>query len=182
MLKRLRRKFCAITLLLVGLVLVAALGSTFASAVNTQGEITRSMLEKSLEQGYAQPPTLGEGENADRAFVVTLDVSDVGVVLSRSGAAIEVSSDQMADVIAKAIPVSYTHLDVYKRQSGGDLVDAHHEGPQQDGDDHGPVSYTHLARLEYGGVPGADDVDAGDAAGKAHLDGDGKGLHAPERG
>lgn len=103
MLKRLRRKFCAITLLLVGLVLVAALGSTFASAVNTQGEITRSMLEKSLEQGYAQPPTLGEGENADRAFVVTLDVSDVGVVLSRSGAAIEVSSDQMADVIAKAI-------------------------------------------------------------------------------
>lgn len=103
MLKRLRRKFCAITLLLVGLVLVAALGSTFASAVNTQGEITCSMLEKSLEQGYAQPPTLGEGENADRAFVVTLDVSDVGVVLSRSGAAIEVSSDQMADVIAKAI-------------------------------------------------------------------------------
>lgn len=103
MLKRLRRKFCAITLLLVGLVLAAALGSTFASAVNTQGEITRSMLEKSLEQGYAQPPTLGEGENADRAFVVTLDVSDVGVVLSRSGAAIEVSSDQMADVIAKAI-------------------------------------------------------------------------------
>ena len=103
MLKRLRRKFCAITLLLVGLVLVAALGSTFASAVNTQGEITRSMLEKSLEQGYAQPPTLGGGENADRAFVVTLDVSDVGVVLSRSGAAIEVSSDQMADVIAKAI-------------------------------------------------------------------------------
>ena len=103
MLKRLRRKFCAITLLLVGLVLVAALGSTFASAVNTQGEITRSMLEKSLEQGYAQPPTLGEGENADRAFVVTLDVSDAGVVLSRSGAAIEVSSDQMAGVIAKAI-------------------------------------------------------------------------------
>lgn len=103
MLKRLRRKFCAITLLLVGLVLVAALGSTFVSAANTQSEITRSMLEKSLEQGFAQPPTLGGGENADRAFVVTLDVSDVGVVLSRSGAAIEVSSDQMADVIAKAI-------------------------------------------------------------------------------
>ena len=49
MLKRLRRKFCAITLLLVGLVLVAALGSTFVSAANTQGEITRSMLEKSLD-------------------------------------------------------------------------------------------------------------------------------------
>ena len=103
MLKRLRRKFCAITLLLVGLVLVAALGSTFVSAANTQSEITRSMLEKSLDKGFAQPPTLGGGENADRAFVVTLDVSDVGVVLSRSGAAIEVSSDQMADVIAKAI-------------------------------------------------------------------------------
>ena len=103
MLKRLRRKFCAITLLLVGLVLVAALGSTFVSAANTQGEITRSMLEKSLDMGFAQPPTLGGGENADRAFVVTLDVSDVGVVLSRSGAAIEVSSDQIADVIAKAL-------------------------------------------------------------------------------
>lgn len=103
MLKRLRRKFCAITLLLVGLVLVAALGSTFVSAANTQGEITRSMLEKSLDMGFAQPPTLGAGENAGRAFVVTLDVSDAGVVLSRSGAAIEVSSDQMADVIAKAL-------------------------------------------------------------------------------
>ena len=45
MLKRLRRKFCAITLLLVGLVLVAALGSTFVSTANTQSEITRSMLE-----------------------------------------------------------------------------------------------------------------------------------------
>lgn len=103
MLKRLRRKFCAITLLLVGLVLVAALGSTFVSAANTQGEITRSMLEKSLDMGFAQPPTLGAGENADRAFVVTLDVSDAGVVLSRSGAAIEVSSDQMAGIIAKAL-------------------------------------------------------------------------------
>ena len=103
MLKRLRRKFCAITLLLVGLVLVAALGSTFVSAANTQGEITRSMLEKSLDKGFAQPPTLGAGENADRAFVVTLDVSDAGVVLSRSGAAIEVSSDQMAGIIAKAL-------------------------------------------------------------------------------
>lgn len=103
MLKRLRRKFCAITLLLVGLVLGAALGSTFVSAANTQGEITRSMLEKSLDMGFAQPPTLGAGENADRAFVVTLDVSDAGVVLSRSGAAIEVSSDQMAGIIAKAL-------------------------------------------------------------------------------
>lgn len=103
MLKRLRRKFCAITLLLVGLVLVAALGSTFVSAANTQDEITRSMLEKSLDMGFAQPPTLGAGENADRAFVVTLDVSDAGVVLSRSGAAIEVSSDQMAGIIAKAL-------------------------------------------------------------------------------
>lgn len=106
MLKRLRRKFCAITLLLVGLVLVAALGSTFVSAANTQGEITRSMLEKSLDKGFAQPPTLGAGENADRAFVVTLDVSDAGVVLSRSGAAIEVSSDQMAGIIAKALQSS----------------------------------------------------------------------------
>lgn len=103
MLKRLRRKFCAITLLLVGLVLVAALGSTFVSAANTQNEITRSMLEKSLEKGWAQPPSMGAGENADRAFVVTLDVSDAGVVLSRSGAAIEVTSDQMADVISKAV-------------------------------------------------------------------------------
>ena len=107
MLKRLRRKFCAITLLLVGLVLVAALGSTFVSAANTQGEITRSMLEKSLDKGFAQPPTLGAGENADRAFVVTLDVSDAGVVLSRSGAAIEVSSDQMAGIIAKALQVAW---------------------------------------------------------------------------
>ena len=66
MLKRLRRKFCAITLLLVGLVLVAALGSTFVSAANTQGEITRSMLEKSLDMGFAQPPTLGAHLDAAR--------------------------------------------------------------------------------------------------------------------
>lgn len=106
MLKKLRREFCAITLLLVGCVLVAVLGSTLASTVSTQQQITREMLEKSLQLGRAQAPTMGMGENADRAFVVTLDVSDAGVVLSRSGAAIEIDSDQVADVIADAIESS----------------------------------------------------------------------------
>lgn len=124
MLKRLRRKFCAITLLLVGVVLVAALGSSFVSTVNTQSQITRSMLERSLEMGWAQPPTMGAGESADRAFVVTLDVSDAGVVLSRSGAAIEVSSGQMAELISKAIESNRTsghseknHVAWMKRQT-----------------------------------------------------------------
>ncbi len=102
MLKRLRRKFCAITLLLVGIVLVVSLGTTFFSSATTQMDITHQMLEKSLQTGRAQMPTMG-GEGADRAFVVTLDVSDAGVVLSRSGAAIEVDTDEVADVVADAI-------------------------------------------------------------------------------
>lgn len=140
MLKRLRRKFCAITLLLVGLVLVAALGSTFVSAVNTQNDITRSMLEKSLEKGWAQPPSMGAGENADRAFVVTLDVSDAGVVLSRSGAAIEVTSDQMADVISKAVEGTATsghseklHVAWMKRQTGSGFTLALCDTTSRDG-------------------------------------------------
>lgn len=103
MLKKLQRKFCAITLAIVGLVLVAALGSTLFSSVTTQMDITRSMLEKSLQAGRAQAPTMGAGDAADRAFVVTLDVSDSGVVLSRSGAAIEVGTDEIAEVIGTAV-------------------------------------------------------------------------------
>ena len=43
--------------------------------------------------------------------------------------------------LERDIPVSYTHLDVYKRQDG-QLGGTAHEGRQQDG--HFPVSYTHL--------------------------------------
>lgn len=103
MLKGLRRKFCLITLLLVGVVLVAALGSSLVSTANTQTDITRSMLEKSLDKGFAQPLALGDGQDVDRAFVVTLDVSDAGVVLSRSGAQIEVSNAEVASVIEHAV-------------------------------------------------------------------------------
>ena len=102
MLKGLRRKFCAITLLLVGVVLVVSLGSTYFASATSQMDITHQMLEKSLQTGRAQMPTMG-GEGADRAFVVTLDVSDAGVVLSRSGAAIEVDTDEVAKVVADAI-------------------------------------------------------------------------------
>lgn len=105
MLRRLRRKFIAITMLLVGLVLAAVLGSSLFSSALTQRGIVTQILERALEDGVAAA-TIGDtsGEqSADLMLAVVVDVSDGGTILDRTSFMANVPESTLRDVVGEAL-------------------------------------------------------------------------------
>lgn len=114
MLKKLRREFVLITMALTGLVLVIALGSTLVATYTTQMDITRQLLERSLENGYASSsprmgdPGFGMGDS-DSMAVITADVSEAGVLLTMNESGIDIDSELLEDVLEKAAISTKNH-------------------------------------------------------------------------
>lgn len=105
MLKRLRRKFTAITMLLVGLVLAMVLGSSYYSSVLTQTDIVNDTLERALE-GDIAVVTVGEStdsRNGDLMLAVVVDVSSDGTIYEKTSLVANVSDDTLVNVVSEAL-------------------------------------------------------------------------------
>ena len=105
MLKRLRRKFIAITMLLVGLVLAGVLGSTLFSSALTQRGIVTQILERALSDGVAAA-TIGDtsGEqSAELMLAVVVDVTPDGTIFDRTSFVANVPDATLRDVVREAL-------------------------------------------------------------------------------
>lgn len=110
MLKKLRHKFVAIIMILVGAVLVAVLGGTFASAAITQQMMISNALDYNLTGDIHSGPSLFTNNTDERdhepkanLLVVTVDVSADGVVLASNRSNVLISEDTLDTIVSEAL-------------------------------------------------------------------------------
>lgn len=110
MLKKLRRKFVVIIMVLVGTVLVAVLGGTFVAALMTQQSMIDDALNRTIEGDLHDGPTMftsnpEERDQEPRAnmFVLGVDVDDGGAVLAANRSNVLVSQETVNTIIAEAL-------------------------------------------------------------------------------
>lgn len=105
MLSRLRRKFTAITTLLVGLVLaVVLLSSLFSSALTQRGIVTQ-ILERAIADGVAAV-TVGDSsseQSTELMLAVVVDVTPDGTIFDRTSFVANVSDDTLREVVRQAL-------------------------------------------------------------------------------
>lgn len=105
MLKRLRRKFTAITMLLVGLVLAGVLGSSLFSSALTQRGIVVQILQRAITDGIATV-TVGDSsdsQSAELMLAVVVDVTQDGVIFDRTSFVANVSDETLREVVRQAL-------------------------------------------------------------------------------
>lgn len=116
MLKRLRHEFIAITVALVGIVLVAALGSTLLTTWQTQVNMTGDILSRALEhmdekdeQAPEQGPRSGlmlYRQGGDAMLTIVLNVSADGGIYQISNQPDYLSTDVLQAVVDEAVQSS----------------------------------------------------------------------------
>ena len=105
MLARLRREFIAITMLLVGLVLVGVLGMTFVTNALTLRSVTSRILDRALEGDITSAQigdTTGE-QSAEIMLAVVIELSDDGSLLGLGGSPVEIPVDTLDDIALEII-------------------------------------------------------------------------------
>lgn len=105
MLARLRREFIAITMLLVGLVLVGVLGMTFVTNALTLRSVTSRILDRALEGDITSAQigdTTGE-QSAEIMLAVIIELSDDGSLLGLGGSPVEIPVDTLDDIALEII-------------------------------------------------------------------------------
>ena len=108
MLAKLRREFVAITMVLVGLVLLGVLGSSFASSAVTQRDLTRQALERALEgdvSGVRFGDSTGQ-DGPDVMLTVTLNVYWDGSAEKVSDSLLDIGDDTLEDVLNEVMASS----------------------------------------------------------------------------
>lgn len=110
MLKKLRHKFVAIIMILVGAVLVAVLGGTFISAAVTQQMMITNALDYNLTGDIHSGPSMFTNDTDERdhepkanILVVTVDVSSDGVVLASNRSNVLISEETLSTVVGEAL-------------------------------------------------------------------------------
>lgn len=108
MLKRLRRKFIVITMVLTASVLIGVLGSTLYTSYATQRDMVEEALESSAEGELSQMPMMmGRGPRDDgfrpNMLALALDVSADGVVLETSHSPLYINPSVLSDVLSAII-------------------------------------------------------------------------------
>lgn len=105
MLQKLRREFVVITMALVGLVLVVALGSTLVSSYMNQSRMVYSALNHGLTRDLNFTPRFGEPDDDDSHgpnwLTLSADVSTDGTIIAKSSFYID--PNVLTKIIAKAI-------------------------------------------------------------------------------
>jgi signal transduction histidine kinase len=108
MLRRLRRKFIAIVMVLVGSVLVAVLGSSYVSSWQVQDRLISESLERSLHVGTDVRQVIGAMRRDDGMRMVgmlslSLELDDTGSVIEQTDAPVSVDEDVLLEVIAHVV-------------------------------------------------------------------------------
>lgn len=105
MLARLRREFIAITMLLVGLVLVGVLGMSFVSNALTLRSITSRILDRALEGDITSAQigdTTGE-QSAAVMLAVVIELRDDGQLIEVSSSPVQLPLDTLDDITAEIL-------------------------------------------------------------------------------
>ena len=108
MLRRLRRKFIVIVMVLVGTVLVGVLGSTYLATVRTHEHMLESSLARSLSNGLDARPVMGERRPMDddgmgQMLGLLVEANGSGIVLGISDAPIVIDSAALNKVISEVV-------------------------------------------------------------------------------
>ena len=119
MLRRLRTKFVAIIMTLVGTVLIGVLGSTFVSTMHTQQDITYEALDRGIEGSLRNVPrwdNVFEQNSNPKAqrkpaedlgkrdlFVLIVDLDAEGIVVATNDAPMMLDATTMSEVLERAL-------------------------------------------------------------------------------
>ena len=105
MLARLRRKFIAITMLLVGLVLAGVLGVSLVSNAMTLNALTTRVLKRAIE-GEVAVAQIGDStgeQGADSMLAITVEVLADGRVVGRDNTFLQIDPDTLEGVVREAL-------------------------------------------------------------------------------
>lgn len=105
MLARLRRKFIAITMLLVGLVLAGVLGVSLVSNAMTLNSLTTRVLKRAIE-GEVAVAQIGDStgeQGADSMLAITVEVLADGRVVGRDNTFLQINPDTLEGVVREAL-------------------------------------------------------------------------------
>ncbi len=103
MLARLRREFIAITMLLVGLVLIGVLGMIFVSNAATLRSVTSRILDRALEGNVTSAQigdTTGE-QSAEIMLAVVVELSPDGTPIDLGDSVLAIPQDTLDDVVSE---------------------------------------------------------------------------------
>ena len=103
MLARLRREFIAITMLLVGLVLIGVLGMIFVSNAATLRSVTSRILDRALEGNITSAQigdTTGE-QSAEIMLAVVVELSPDGTPIDLGDSVLAIPQDTLDDVVSE---------------------------------------------------------------------------------
>ena len=108
MLRGLRRKFVVIVMVLVGGVLVAMLGSTYAATYQAQRRIIDESLERGVHNDTGERPMMGGSRARERGGLggmlgLVVEVSDEGVVLEVSDDPVSIDTAVLEGVISSVL-------------------------------------------------------------------------------
>lgn len=108
MLKRLRKQFILIVMLLVGTVLVAVLGFSYVGSFLGQNAAIDGSLERSLDNGINDRPIMGNLRPDERGgfgnmLGLVVEVSSDGIVLRTSNAPVVINTTVLEDVIDRIL-------------------------------------------------------------------------------
>jgi len=112
MLKRLKRQFVLITVVLGGIILLGVLGSTLYSTWSTQRDIINQALDRAVNDDLDHMPMIGddrhdggrgEGGGAKNLLALAVDVSEDGMVIKTSRAPVAINSTVLKEVVAVAL-------------------------------------------------------------------------------
>ena len=104
-LKRLRREFVGITMTLVGLVLVVALGSAYLTSYTTQHAMTRELLSRVIwsDDLSAQLGDTSGRQGADTALTIVIDVEADGTATPWASTPVEIRTATLSNILAEAL-------------------------------------------------------------------------------
>ena len=105
MLARLRREFIAITMLLVGMVLIGVLGMIFVSNALTLRAVTTRILDRAIEGDITSAQigdTTGE-QSAEIMLAVVVELAPDGTPLDLGGSPVAIPADTLDDVVAEVL-------------------------------------------------------------------------------
>lgn len=114
MIKLLRRKFVLVTMVLVGLVLIGVLGSTYASSYQSFHSMLDNSLYRALGYSDTSRPSIGSGGTGTdpslddkvgggHMVVFWVDVDDEGIVLHSNVSSVSISDEALGEVLSEAI-------------------------------------------------------------------------------
>ena len=119
MLKRLKVKFIAIVMTLVGLVLVASLAISLYSSYSSQRNIIIGALERNLAGDIDSVPTIGApqrdreggGDRGRNMLALGVLVSSDGVILQTSDGGVYINQSVLTSVVSEVLSTSATSGD-----------------------------------------------------------------------